>query len=171
MPMLECEEEIRRTVDEAVRLATRESLERFDSDGAPILVGGVKLTSKGPVDNVNQSPYGECVVAMHVHPSKQRGRANLLPAGSTGANCRKHDSAFRENLLLKYASTSSTTAQMDLSQNHGRDVSRCYLQDLAEAVGAIAQDNEERWEYADPEPPVAVGVDGACMYYCDEGWR
>lgn len=71
---------------------------------------------------------------------------------------------------------SSTLACQDLSQNHGREISRCYLQDICEAVGMIVEAKEERWQYADPEPAaevraVAVGVDGACMYYCEEGWR
>jgi hypothetical protein len=50
------------------------------------------------------------------------------------------------------------------------------LQDISEAVGLIAQGKEECWQYADPEPAaevwtVALGVDGACLFYCEEGWR
>jgi hypothetical protein len=175
MEMLECEEAIRQAVDEAGRLATRESLGRFDSDGAPILVGGVKLTSKGPVDKEYQSPYGAIMVPRQVYQSSEGGQT-YCPLDQQARIVDSTTPRFAKMCSFKYSAMSSTLARMDLVQNHGREVSRCYLQDLAEAVGAIAQEKEERWQYADPEPSepvrtVAVGVDGACMFYCQEGWR
>jgi hypothetical protein len=70
----------------------------------------------------------------------------------------------------------SKAAREDLLENHLRDVSRCYLQDIAEEVGAIAEAKEEHWQYAEPElgalvATAAVGIDGTCMLFCDEGWR
>ncbi len=38
-----------------------------------------------------------------------------------------------------------TLAQQDLAQNHGRQVSRCHLQDIASEVAAVAADKQERW--------------------------
>ena len=73
-PMLECEEEILRALDEAGRLATQETLSDFDTDGAPIEIGGLKLTSKGPVEKDYQSPFGAVRVARHVYQSSEGGQ-------------------------------------------------------------------------------------------------
>jgi hypothetical protein len=44
--MLACEEAILNSVNEVGSLATGEALTRFDADGRPIVVGGVKFTSR-----------------------------------------------------------------------------------------------------------------------------
>ena len=56
---------------------------------------------------------------------------------------------------------------MDLEENHGRAVSRCLIQDIADAVAAAALAKEEDWSYALPKfdhPPatVAISLDGTC---------
>jgi hypothetical protein len=174
-PMLECEEHIREALDEGGRLATLECLQNFDSDGSPIMLGGIKLTSKGKVNKDYQSPYGEVGVARHVYQSSDGGKT-FCPLDQQARIVNSTTPRFARMCSFKYAALSSTLACQDLSQNHGRVVSRCYLQDISEAVGLIVQDKEELWQYADPEPTtevrtVAVGVDGACMFYCQEGWR
>lgn len=174
-PLLACEEQIREALDEAGRLATRECLGNFDTDGSPIMLGGLKLTSKGKVNKDYQSPYGEVSVARHVYQSSDGGKT-FCPLDQQGRMVSSTTPRFARMCSFKYAAMSSTLAGQDLHQNHGRKVSRCYLQDISEAVGWIAQAKEELWQYADPEPAaevrtVAVGVDGACMFYCEEGWR
>jgi hypothetical protein len=64
----------------------------------------------------------------------------------------------------------------DLAENHGRRVAKAFVQDVADAVAAVALAKEEAWEYALPalEEPVAtvtVGLDGTCMLLCEDGWR
>ncbi len=174
-PMLDCEEQIREALDQAGRLATKESLESFDTDGSVICIGTVNLTSKGKVQKDYQSPYGEISVLRHVYQSSEGGKT-FCPLDQQARIIQSTTPRFAKMCSFKYTAMSSTLARMDLIQNHGRDVSRCYLQDIAEAVGLIAQTKEECWQYADPEPAaevwrVAVGVDGACMFYCEEGWR
>ena len=174
-PMLECEEQIREALDEGGRLATRECLRNFDTDGSPITLGGLKLTSKGQVNKDYQSPYGAVGVARHVYQSSDGGQT-FCPLDQQARILNSTTPHFARMCSFKYAAMSSTLAAQDLRQNHGREVSRCYLQDISEATGLIAQAKEARWQYADPEPAaevrtVAVGVDGACMFYCQEGWR
>ena len=174
-PMLECEEQIREALDEGGRLATQECLQNFDTDGSPIQLGGIKLTSKGKVDKDYQSPYGEVRVSRHVYQSSDGGKT-FCPLDQQARIINSTTPRFARMCTFKYSAMSSTLACQDLSQNHGREISRCYLQDISEAVGLIAEAKEERWQYADPEPAaevrtVAVGVDGACMFYCEEGWR
>jgi hypothetical protein len=55
-------------------------------------------------------------------------------------------------------------------------VSRCLIQDVADAVAAAALAKEEDWGYALPkfeEPPatVAISLDGTCTLMCEDGWR
>lgn len=45
--MLEQEEQIAEALAEAGRLATKQSLEDFDTDGRPVIVDNVKHTSRG----------------------------------------------------------------------------------------------------------------------------
>lgn len=55
-------------------------------------------------------------------------------------------------------------------------VARSYLQNVAEAVGAIAQAKEEHWRYATPKlataiETVAISLDGTCLLMCTDGYR
>src|SRR5580704_8601199 len=71
--MLECEEQIREAVDEAGRLTTQEVLADLDTDGSPIQVAGVKLTSKGQVPKDYQTPYGQATVPRHMYQGSDGG--------------------------------------------------------------------------------------------------
>jgi hypothetical protein len=64
----------------------------------------------------------------------------------------------------------------DLEENHGRKVARCFVQDVADAVAAVALAKEEDWGYALPEPQeptatITIGMDGTCLLMCEGGWR
>jgi hypothetical protein len=66
--------------------------------------------------------------------------------------------------------------QRDLAENHARPVAVSYLQRLSEAIGTVVQAKEADWEYALPdlEAPIAsiaVGLDGTCLWLCEDGWR
>ena len=64
----------------------------------------------------------------------------------------------------------------DLRENHGRTVARSFVQNVADAVAAVASAKEEDWGFALPKPeePVAtvtIGMDGTCLLMCEGGWR
>ena len=71
--MLDFEETLQDRLNEAGVVATAEGLRQFDTDGSPITVGPVKLTSKGPVEKEYQTPYGVATVARHVYQGPQGG--------------------------------------------------------------------------------------------------
>ena len=48
--MLGFEEALQRRLNEAGVIATAEGLRQFDTDGSPITVGSVKLTTKGRIE-------------------------------------------------------------------------------------------------------------------------
>lgn len=59
---------------EAGTLATANFLQRFDTDGSPIVIGQTKLSSKGVVAKEYQTPYGATTVSRHVYQSGQGGK-------------------------------------------------------------------------------------------------
>src|SRR3954452_1287176 len=71
--MLDFEETLQRRLNDAGVIATAEGLKQFDTDGSPITVGPVKLTTKGPIEKDYQTPYGVATVARHVYQGPQGG--------------------------------------------------------------------------------------------------
>jgi hypothetical protein len=54
--MLEMEDHIQQMVNEMGLKATLAALEKFDTDGTPIIVGGKTLTSKGKIKKKSTRP-------------------------------------------------------------------------------------------------------------------
>lgn len=173
--MLESEERIQCAVNEAGVMLSGESLKRFDTDGSPIMTGAVKWTSKGRVDKVYQTPYGETRIGRHVYQNSAGGRTHC-PLDVDARIVASSTPRFARMISHKVADSATTVVQRDLAENHGRKVSRDFVHQTAEAVGAIAQLKEESWHYetpklARPVASVAVGIDGTCMFIAKDGWR
>ena len=173
--MLDFEEALQERLNDAGVVATAEGLQQFDTDGSPITVGPVRLTSKGPVEKDYQTPYGVATLARHVYQGTQGG-ATYCPLDRDARIVVSSTPRFAKVLSHKYAEFSSPRAQVDLQENHGRSVSRCLIQDVADAVAAAVLAKEEDWGYALPkfeEAPstVAVSLDGTCLLMGEDGWR
>jgi hypothetical protein len=173
--MLDFEETLQQRLNDAGVVATAEGLRQFDTDGSPIAVGPVKLTTKGQIEKDYQTPYGVATVARHVYQSPQGGPTSC-PLDRDARIVVTSTPRFAKTISHKYAEFSSTRAQIDLEENHGRVVSRCLIQDIADAVAAAALAKEEDWSYTLPkfdEPPatVAVSLDGTCTLMGEDGWR
>jgi len=173
--MLGFEETLQQRLNEAGVVATAEGLKQFDTDGSPITVGAAKLTTKGQVEKDYQTPYGVATVARHVYQSNQGG-PTYCPLDQGARIVVSSTPRFAKVLSHKYAEFSSPRAQVDLEKNHGRCVSRCLIQDVADAVAAAVLAKEEDWSYSPPkfeEPPatVAVSLDGTCLLMGEDGWR
>jgi len=173
--MLDFEETLQQRLDDAGAVATAEGLKQFDTDGSPIIVGPIKFTSKGQVEKDYQTPYGVATVARHVYQSPQGG-PTYCPLDRDARIIVSSTPRFAKVISHKYAEFSSPRVQIDLRENHGRTVSRCLIQDVADAVAAVAMAKEEDWSYAPPKfevPPaaVAISLDGTCMLMGEDGWR
>jgi hypothetical protein len=173
--MLDFEETLQRRLNEAGVVATAEGLRQFDTDGSPVTVGSVKLTSKGQVEKDYQTPYGVATVERHVYQGPQGG-PTYCPLDRDARIVVSSTPRFAKVISHKYAEFSSPRVQVDLQENHGRAVSRCLIQDVADAVAAAALAKEEDWSYTLPkfeEPPatVAVSLDGTCLLMGEDGWR
>ena len=173
--MLDFEESLQHRLNDAGVVATAEGLKQFDTDGSPITIGPVKLTTKGPVEKDYQTPYGVATVARHVYQTPEGG-PTYCPLDRDARIVVSSTPRFAKMISHKYAEFSSPRVQVDLKENHGRTVSRCLVQDVADAVAAAATAKQEDWGYALPKferPPatVAVSLDGACTLMCEDGWR
>src|SRR3954454_25101123 len=173
--MLDFEEALQQRLNEAGVVATAEGLRQLDTDGSPITVGPVKLTTEGQIEKDYQTPYGVATVARHVYQSPEGG-PTYCPLDRDARIVVTSTPRFAKIVSHKYAEFSSSRAQVDLKENHGRAVSRCLIQDVADAVAAAAMAKEEDWSYTLPKfesPPatVAISLDGACTLMCEDGWR
>jgi hypothetical protein len=173
--MLETEKSILVALNEAGCLATEEALKGFDTDGSRITLGGEKWFSKGPVPKIYQTPYGEVEVPRHVYQRSQGGKT-FCPLEQAARIVVTSTPRFAQQVAHKFAQNASTQVQEDLAENHGRPVARSYLQSLSDAVGSVAQSQEETWLYTTPqlEQPiltVSIGLDGTCLLLCQGGYR
>jgi hypothetical protein len=173
--MLEFEEALQDRLNAAGVLATQEGLRQFDTDGSPITVGSVTFTSKGQHPKDYQTPYGMATVERHVYQSPQGG-ATSCPLDRDARIIVSSTPKFAKMVSSKYAEFGSARVRRDLRDNHGREVSRCLVQDIADAVAAVALAKEEDWSYHLPRmetPPttVALSWDGTCALMCEDGWR
>jgi hypothetical protein len=173
--MLDFEEALQQQLNDAGVLATQEALKQFDTDGSPITIGPTKLTSKGQLPKDYQTPYGVATVKRHVYQGSQGG-ATYCPLDRDARIVVSSTPKFAKMVSSKYAEFGSTRVQHDLRDNHGRSVSRCLVQDVADAVSAVALAKQEDWSYQLPKlevPPasVALSLDGTCTLMCEDGWR
>ena len=173
--MLACEESILDAPNEAGSTATREALQRFDTDGARLELGGQPWFSQGRQPKYYQTPYGEVEIERHVY-QRSHGGKTFCPLERDGRIVVTSTPRFAKVISHKFSTGSSTAVRTDLMDNHARTVARSYLQRVAEAVGAVAQAKEESWSYATPRihgevASVAIGLDGTCKLLCEQGWR
>lgn len=173
--MLDFEESIQECVNQVGLLATGEALSQFDTDGSAIVVGSLKLSSKGKEPKRYQTPYGSVSIDRHAYQSTKGGKT-YIPLDHNARIIISSTPKFAKMVSSKYADLGSSRVQSDLKQNHGRTVARCYIQDISEAVSTVVSAKEEVWDYALPEMPnpvesVSIGMDGTCMLMCDDGYR
>jgi hypothetical protein len=173
--MLDFEQAIQDRLNQAGVVATEEALRQFDTDGAPITIGSVKFTSKGPLPKEYQTPYGVATVARHVYQSPQGGKT-YCPLDRDARIVTSSTPRFAKMIAHKYAEVGSGRVLIDLEENHGRKVARSFIQNVADAVATVALAKEESWDYALPEmehpvSTIALGLDGTCLLMCEDGWR
>lgn len=173
--MLDTEEAIQVALNEAGCIASREALGYFDTDGSPIKIGDEIWRTKGQQPKIYQTPYGEVERMRHVY-QRSGGGATYCPLEREARIVITSTPRFAKQVSSKFAQGAARDVQRDLAENHARPVAVSYLQRLSEAIGTVVQAKETDWEYALPEPeaPVAtvtVGLDGTCLWLCEDGWR
>ena len=156
-------------------LATAEALSRFDTDGTPISLGSTKLTSRTQADKTYHSPYGKVRVKRHVYQTSKGGKI-YCPLETSARIIQNATPRFAKMLSSKYARLNANETRHDLEDNHGCKLSNCYLQQVTNRVGAIAQSKEEVWAYSTPEldedvKMISMSLDGAMLPMRGGDWR
>ena len=174
--MMQSERNLQNAANTALAQATGKCMERFDTDGSPLLIGGRRFTSKGKLSKKYQTPYGAESVARHVYQSS-KGGTTFCPLEQEARIVRTASPLMARQTASKYANGDGSAAVRDFSE-HGRKVARTYVMELAGDVASIAAQKEEHWTYPVEVPngekvsTVAVGVDGAyALMIKGEGWR
>jgi len=173
--MLATEESIQSVLNAAGVLASGKALEQFDTDGTPVEIGGQRWTSKGRQPKTYHSPYGKVSIQRHVYQSAAGG-GTFCPLEVDSRIVLTSTPRFAKQVSHKYAEMSGPRVVNDLGENHGRQVTRSFVQNLAEMVGSIALAQEQSWHYQTPKPSmpittVSIGMDGTCVLMCEDRYR
>ncbi len=121
------------SLNEAGSLATGEALKRFDTDGSRLEMGGEKWFSKGEVNKIYQTPYGEVEIGRYVYQRSSGGKT-FCPLERDARIVVTSTPRFAQVISHKFATGSSVQVQRDLQANHGRKVARSYLQTVADTA-------------------------------------
>jgi hypothetical protein len=174
--MLDGEEGIQKSLNEAGVAATGEILQQFDTDGSNIEIGGVKLYPHGEREEKEfQTPYGAVVVERYVYQSSKGGK-RFVPLDNDARIVGTSTPKFAKMVSSKYACDGAPGVQRDLEENHSRLVALSFIKNVSDLVGAIALAKEESWAYQLPELPravrsISIGLDGTCLNMMEDGWR
>jgi hypothetical protein len=172
--MLQMEELIQSSIHQAGLMSTECALCEFDTDGSPITVEGKKYTSKGQIPKSYQTPYGEVTIARHVYQSNQGGNT-YCPLDVDARIITGSTPKLAKMVSSKYSESGARSVQKDLNDNHGRYLSRSYIQDISDSVGSLIGEKKS-WNYTTDVPcesvsGIGISLDGTCMLMCGEGYR
>ena len=112
--MLEAEEAIQDGLNEVGLLATEEKLKQFDTDGSPIQVGSVRLTSKGQFSQEYETPYGIVAVPRHVYQTSEGGKT-FCPLEEHARMVLNATPKFAKLVSYKYAEAGEDAVVDDLT--------------------------------------------------------
>ena len=174
--MLEGEQVIQDTLNEAGVITTGALLKHFDTEGEPMMAGSVKLTSMGLLPKNYQTPYGVTQIKRHVYQTAEGG-ATFCPLEKDARIILTSTPRFASQVSHKMAQQATSSVVDDFEINHGRKVSKNVVQRLTDAVSSVVQIKEEAWSYTVPSlkddeiETVSLGLDGTCMLMCEGGYR
>jgi hypothetical protein len=174
MSMLEREELIQQGINQAGQLATEYALSQFDTDGSPITVKEKKHTSKGQVSKSYQTPYGEVVLCRHVYQTNEGG-CTFCPLDNDARIITSATPKLAKMVSSKYSESGAPQVQRDLEENHGRHLSKQYIQSLSRSIGDLIVE-KKNWTYDihvpdDAVSSIGISLDGTCMLLCNDGYR
>ena len=175
--LLRLEEQIQEAVNAVGVAAMREMLPRFDDAGPAFVKDGRNWTTKGKVNKIYETAWGEVMVERHVYQTSAGG-ATLCPfetkARITGGTATP---LLARSLSHKYTNNNARAVVRDLEENHGRKLAPSYISDIARAVADAASDPVVEQRAHAPQSPrknvrtLVLGLDGTCALICKEGFK
>ena len=137
--MLDMEHHIQEELNKAGCLATAEALQRFDTDGSPIVVAKTKLTArKQKATQYYESPYGSVHVERYLYQSNEGGYT-YCPLEDDARIVLTATPRYAQIISDKYSRMHAGEVREDLFSTLRRSCSRNNIQNIAEAVATIAQ--------------------------------
>ena len=119
------------------------------------------------------APYGEFELFRHVYQSNACG-ITYCPMDNDARILVYSTPKFAQMLSSKYSGSGSNRVQRDLQDNHGRCISRSYIQEISNSVGTVA--SKKAWQYttgvdSSEVSSIGISLDGTCMLLREDGWR
>ncbi len=173
--MLNDEQALQQSLNEAGQVAMTPMLEQFDTNGEPIRINGIKHTVRDHLPQIYETPYGPVKVQRNSYQTSKGGRS-YVPLEMDGRMVLNSTPRYAQIVSGKYARFGADAICEDLLECNGRNLSRNYAKKLSDFVGSIAQCYESEWEYDLPEfdepvHSISLGLDGTCMLMHKDGWR
>ena len=173
--MLDTENQIQDALNEAGQVLTAGALEHLDTDGTPIRIGSLQLSSKGKVAKDYETPYGKVTVDRHVYQSSDGGKV-FCPLDYEARIVGSSTPRFANIVSYKFANTSVSGVAQDLLVGNRRQISNDFVHETSALVAEVASAKEEAWGYELPrfkEPPatICISLDGTCVNIRQDGWR
>jgi hypothetical protein len=173
--MMEMESKIQESLNIAGNRLTKEALEQFDTNGQPLQFGDIKFTARQKTAKEYETPYGCVRVERYIYQTSKGGKT-YCPLDAGARIIKNSTPRFANIVSAKYVNQSAAGAKADLELSNGRDVSRCYIQDLAETVGAMASAVEDTMDYKipklkEPVATIAFSLDGTTILMQKDGYR
>ena len=104
-----------------------------------------------------------------------KGGSIYVPLAIDGRLINNSTPKFAKQISSKYGNLSERKVQQDLADNHGRKISRTYLQNTTKAVNQVIEAQEQNWIYSLPAPAlkavtIGIGLDGTMGYMVGQGY-
>jgi hypothetical protein len=151
------------------------ALKHLDTEGEPIALGKLTLTSKGRQNETYQCSFGPINLERHVYQGAQGG-ATFVPLEQRARIFGNATALWAEVLAAKVAESPVGIIARDLASHHGRDVSPSYISKVAGDVARVMAQKEAHWTLLPQTPEeqveaIALGIDGTCVHEIEAGWK
>lgn len=141
--MLDLEDGLQRSLNEAGQLGTKELLGLFEPPNKePIVVNQQKWSYKGKVLKCYETLYG-CVPMERSVYQGVRGGATLAPLDHCTGIIGSATPKFAKTLAWKYGQMPAPAVKEDFETNHQRTLSNSYIKHLSDRVGALIEDQKD----------------------------
>jgi hypothetical protein len=144
---LDWEDALAGKISELTRRTTAEALCSLDTDGLPVLLNGIKWTSKGKEKRMVETLGGSHEIFRHVYQTSLGG-ATRVPVDERAGLISGSTPHFAKIVAAKSAEMSAALVTRDMLISHKRTMAPSFVQDLACAVSqrALGSDPDMAWE-------------------------